>query len=207
MPFFASEYEQQKLYYQVYETEGEPRGIFQLVHGLAEHHMRYLDFIDWINSLGYVVYAHDHLGHGHNVPEELDLCHIGGPGAWRALVDDTWRMTEIATSEYPDLPLTLFGHSMGSLILRQYLADYGDVLKPTDTVILSGTGLISAPACKAVRPILKFIASFHESWKHNNDFLNSLFSFSMNRGMKPKRDPYAWLSPDPKASKAIKKIL
>ena len=47
----------------------------------------------------------------------------GGP----ALVSDLYQVTRWIREQYPELPLYLFGHSMGSLAVRCYLKRYPDV--------------------------------------------------------------------------------
>ena len=42
----------------------KPRGVVQLVHGMAEHIDRYDDFARFLADAGYLVAGHDHIGHG-----------------------------------------------------------------------------------------------------------------------------------------------
>ena len=44
--------------------EGAPRGVVQLVHGVAEHVGRYDQAARFLAAHGYVVCGEDHLGHG-----------------------------------------------------------------------------------------------------------------------------------------------
>ena len=41
-----------------------PQGIVQIVHGMCEHIGRYHDFMQFLAEHGYVVCAHDQIGHG-----------------------------------------------------------------------------------------------------------------------------------------------
>ncbi len=43
-----------------------PRGIFYIHHGMAEHIDRYKPFAVKLNSFGFHVVGHNHLGHGDN---------------------------------------------------------------------------------------------------------------------------------------------
>ena len=75
---------------------------------------------------GYVCVIHDHRGHGGSVRQTEDLGYFypdGGP----ALVSDLYQVTRWIREQYPELPLYLFGHSMGSLAGRGYLKRYPDV--------------------------------------------------------------------------------
>ncbi len=45
------------------------RGVVQIVHGIAEYVERYDEFARYLNGLGYLVVAEDHMGHGGSVGE------------------------------------------------------------------------------------------------------------------------------------------
>lgn len=84
---------------------------------------------------GFAVYINDHLGHGSSVANENELGFFGDDGA-NSLVEDMKQLTDIARQEYPNVPVFLFGHSMGSFLARKYTAKYGHLL---DGVIYCGT--------------------------------------------------------------------
>ena len=46
------------------QTPGQPVGVVQLSHGLAEHGERYDRFARALNAAGFIVHAVDHRGHG-----------------------------------------------------------------------------------------------------------------------------------------------
>ena len=94
------------------------RGIVQLVHGMAEHIERYDSFARFLAGLGYVVFGHDHIGHGKSVSSADELGCMPLQGGKDILVADVLRAREAAfkaSRETGALPLFLFGHSMGSL--------------------------------------------------------------------------------------------
>lgn len=43
--------------------DGEIRGVLQLIHGMVEYIDRYDEFAAYMNTQGFVVIGHDHLGH------------------------------------------------------------------------------------------------------------------------------------------------
>ena len=47
-----------------WEGVSEPKAVVQISHGLAEHAGRYDRLATALNGAGYLVYAHDHPGHG-----------------------------------------------------------------------------------------------------------------------------------------------
>ncbi|RZT01075.1 alpha/beta fold hydrolase [Cuneatibacter caecimuris] len=105
--------------------ENQPKGIVQLVHGMAEHKERYLAFMEFLARNGFFVVIHDHRGHGKSVKSEEDLGYLYENGA-AGLVEDTRQVTDYAKNMFPGLPLILMGHSMGSLVVRAYTKKYDD---------------------------------------------------------------------------------
>ncbi|MEV0437103.1 alpha/beta hydrolase [Nocardia sp. NPDC050413] len=114
-------------------SDTEPQGIVQIAHGMGEHSERYGHLAERLSALGFAVYADDHRGHGLSmgeVPGEL------GPDGWNLLVADLVALTEILRERHPGLPVTLFGHSLGSFAVQQYILDHADLV---DDVVLCGS--------------------------------------------------------------------
>ena len=100
-----------------------PKAVLQLVHGMAEHKERYIPFMNYLSEAGYACVICDLRGHGETVTDPKDLGWMG-KGGMQALVDDVHCVTDWAKAQYPGLPCFLFGHSMGSMIVRSYLKRY-----------------------------------------------------------------------------------
>ncbi len=100
--------------------DGAPKGIVQFVHGMTERKERYEDTMAFLAGNGYISVCHDHRGHGESVEKIEDLGYFGDRTGG-AVVEDTVAVTKYIRGAYPDLPLTLVGHSMGSLVVRCYL--------------------------------------------------------------------------------------
>lgn len=122
----------------------EPRGVVQIAHGMGEHSERYGHLAERLVEHGYAVYADDHRGHGHSmgeVPGDL------GPDGWNLLVADEVALTHLLRERHPGLPITLFGHSLGSFAVQQYLLDHSALV---DEAVLCGStavdGLFAAIA-------------------------------------------------------------
>ncbi len=121
---------------------GHPKAAVQVVHGAAEHALRYERFAQFLNQSGYVVYGDDHRGHG-KTAGDLSKAGIAGENGWNGMLEDEKQLSDIIRKENPGLPLFLFGHSMGSFMSQQYIQRWGHSLKG---VILSGTtGLALIP--------------------------------------------------------------
>lgn len=97
-----------------------PKGVIQLVHGMAEHMGRYHNFAKFLNKNGYIVYGTDHRGCGLNV----DMEHLGWDEGdmWESDISDQFRLTEYIKIQHPDLPIIVHGHSYGSFLTQMYMA-------------------------------------------------------------------------------------
>lgn len=111
----------------VHEPEGTAKGIVQISHGMCEHKERYYPFMEWLAGQGYACIINDHRGHGASVRGKDDLGFMYD-GGWQALVEDLKTVGDWARSQYPGLPFTLFGHSMGSLAVRSYTKRYDSTI-------------------------------------------------------------------------------
>lgn len=120
----------------------EPRGVVQLSHGLAEHAGRYDRLATALNEAGYLVYSHDHRGHGATGEASASLGSFGEAG-WEALVADVATVGRSVAAEHPSLPLFLIGHSMGSFALQQVIVDHSQLWAG---VVLSGTTALDLTA-------------------------------------------------------------
>ena len=89
-----------------WEPEEAPRGVIQLVHGIAEHIERYDDFAAFLSRLGYLVVAQDHMGHGKSGDDSLPRGYFYG--GWFSAVDDTYQLLKDTISQYPNIPYILF---------------------------------------------------------------------------------------------------
>ena len=111
----------------IYVPAAKVKGIVQLVHGFGEHSRRYLHMICKMLDAGYIVAADDHVGHGKTAIVNDTWGNWGHNGA-QTMMEDEHRLKELVQEKYPDIPYFMFGHSMGSIITRQFIAKYGDEL-------------------------------------------------------------------------------
>lgn len=126
-----------------WEPEAAPAGILQIAHGVAEHVERYGDFAAFLVEKGWKVVAGDHLGHGSSAPETKGW--FGEKNGWFNVVDD---LKQIYDTHYTNgVPYFIMGHSMGSFLLRTFLATYSDA--PLSGAIISGTAWQPAGILKA----------------------------------------------------------
>lgn len=96
-----------------------PIGIIQMVHGMCEYKDRYIDFMKFLAGKGFVCVMHDHRGHGESIKSNDDLGYFGQSG-YTALISDLHQLMLFVKNKYSGLPILLFGHSMGSMIVRTF---------------------------------------------------------------------------------------
>lgn len=140
--------------------EGEPKAVIQITHGMLEYIGRYKAFADYLEQNGFVVAGHDQLGHGHSAAKEEDFGYFREENPSGALVEDMHELRAILQHEYPDLPYFMLGHSMGSYLLRQYLAQHGAGLSGA---ILTGTGYADQKTTKAGLMLIAVLKKVHGS--------------------------------------------
>ena len=116
-------------------TQTNAKGVVQIVHGMCEYKERYEGFIDYLTQNGYIVFAHDHRGHGGSVTANENLGYFGDKKG-EAIVDDAALVTDEVRRLYPGLSVTLFGHSMGSLVVRAYIQKYEEKI---DKLVVCGS--------------------------------------------------------------------
>ncbi len=96
---------------------GRPGAVLQIAHGMCGSKERFMPFMEFMAGNGVACIANDHRGHGGSVKSDWDLGYMYDGGA-EALVDDMELVAGYAMRMFPDSPLFLLGHSMGSLAAR-----------------------------------------------------------------------------------------
>jgi len=172
----------------------EVRGVIQIIHGMAEHIERYEDFAKFLGKQGFVVVLEDHLGHGKTASSSSTLGYFCEQDPATVLVRDVHRLKKIVQEKYPGLPYIVMGHSMGSMILRNYLFRYGQGI---DGAVIIGTNA-SSNATLAFGKILTGILKLIYGEKHKSELLNKISFGNCNKKVPQKRTIVDWLSTDPK---------
>ena len=169
---------------------GPPTGCVQIVHGVAEHRGRYARFASCLAAAGYEVWAHDHRGHGMNVP--MGKGHFADRDGWRALVADAAAVTQRITAERPATPIILFGHSMGSFIAQTLMTERA--VDYAGFVLAGSNGRDLGSHCVAL--VLALIERRLRGAREQSRWMNALVRTSFNRQFRPARTGADWLSRD-----------
>ena len=125
-----------KISYYKWGNLENPKAIVQIVHGMSEWALRYDYFAKKLVEEGYLVYSHDHSGHGNSSKSIDELGYIGKKNRFYLMLDDIKEMNNIIRKENKDIPIILLGHSMGSFLSQRYLQEYGATI---NGLILSGS--------------------------------------------------------------------
>ena len=168
-------------------------GVVQIAHGINEYIGRYADFARFLASKGFVVVGNDHLGHGESVlgPEYLGFFALNE--GWYKVVADMEHLRQLSSAKWPEAPYFIFGHSMGSFVVRTWLIRHPQ--SRVDGVILCGTGQPPAPIVAGGR--LACDADMLKNGPmHRSEAIYNLAFGSYNKGIEPLRTQYDWLTRD-----------
>ena len=168
----------------------KPRGVVQVVHGMAEHLGRYGDFARFLACHGYVVCGHDHINHAGSSQRDrwgkLPL-----KTGKETMIKDVGRMRGIIHDKVPEgTPHFLFGHSMGSFVVRAYIAREG---KGLAGAIICGTGHIP-PATSSMGILACKVIAALKGEDTISPMIEGMGVGAYSKAIKNARTPVDWLS-------------
>ena len=170
--------------------EGEPKAVLQMVHGMNEYIDRYNEFASFMADNGFYVVGHDHVGHGESVAPDGTRRFFAEKNGNRVLLEDMETVRKTAAEKYPDVPHFILGHSMGSFLVRQFIARHGGSL--TGAVIM-GTGNQPAMTLKSGIALCSIIGAA-KGKRYESRLVNKI---AMNGNLKRIENPRTiadWLS-------------
>ena len=172
-------------------TTSAPRAVIHISHGMGEHSLRYASLAACLNDAGFIVYAHDHRGHGKNT-EQHPTGHFADHQGWDRAVSDITSVVTYIQEKHSELPVFLLGHSMGSYLLQSYLIQH----KPDISgVILSGSNYTAQPLMWFARGVA-WLETQRQGKTGYSKLIERLTFSDFNRRFKPQRTDFDWLSRD-----------
>lgn len=144
-----------ELFAQSWLPKETPRGIVVLVHGFGEHSDRYMNLVTALTAAGYAVYGFDHRGHGRSPGQR------GHVERFNDFLEDVRQVILRARVDQPSLPLFLFGHSVGGLVVLYYA-----LLHPEELAgVIASAPLLARPNISPIvltiaRLLSRFIPTF-----------------------------------------------
>lgn len=169
------------------DDETEPKGVFQIAHGVSEHIERYAPLAEFLAKQGYIVCGNDHLGHGKSVESNEDFGFFAEENGDLRMIDDMHILYTIMHKRYPELPYYLLGHSMGSFCVRVYATAFYNELSG---IVICGTGELPSAAVVLEEPV-KFLC---KKMGARAAVPASLLDKLGNLGVKDPRTEKDWLS-------------
>lgn len=169
----------------VFESS-DAKATVQIVHGMEEHKERYIPFAQFLSDNGYNVVVSDLRGHGEDAPI---LSHISDSDGEALLIRDQQNIRKFIKDRYGDLPVILFGHSMGTIISR--------VLLQTDSreyakVLLSG--YVCPNSISGVAVALGNCTKVFKKAKGKSKLLDNLALGPYVKAVPDSKTPCDWLS-------------
>lgn len=176
----------------LWEPQGSPKAVVQIIHGIAEHVGRYDNLARFLTDHGYAVVGCDHLGHGKTAIADSKFGFFSKHDGWTLVTADVRQLRQLTGQRFPGIPYFLLGHSMGSFIARTFLCRYpGEV----DGALLSGTGQEPAPMVAAGKALSGLLARLRGP-VHLSPLVHSLALGAYNKQFEPARTECDWLSRD-----------
>ena len=119
-------------YHEWLPDDNNVRAVVFIVHGINEHSGRYRHVAEAFTQAGFACYGIDHRGHGRSDGIRAYFTDIGD------VVDDFRQLFEMVQEQYPDHPLLIFGHSIGSLVSLEFTLRHQPDIK---ALALTGTAI------------------------------------------------------------------
>lgn len=117
------------LYTRKWITDSDPIAVVAIVHGLSDHVGRFDSFSNYLNKKGIAVYGLDYQGHGESPGKR------GHVRSYDLLLSNIEKLLIAIRLEYNNIPLFLYGHSLGGNIVANYILQHQS--KEISGVILS----------------------------------------------------------------------
>jgi alpha-beta hydrolase superfamily lysophospholipase len=195
-----------KLFVRRWKAEtGKPVALIHLVHGMAEHSLRYRRMAEKLCSHGFEIWAADMRGHGKTADLSINYRSKGGllghtadkNGFFRVVEDIRTLMGHMIAQtkpEYGEIPVFIMGHSWGSFLVQGYIENPAPEI-PLRGCILSGTRGPGGGEIALGAPVLSLLALLKGSRRYSK-IAYLLASGSYNKPFMPNRTPCDWISRD-----------
>ncbi len=167
------------------------RVVVQLSHGMIDYVARYEALAKYFAEHGIAFAGNDHLGHGRTAACADDLGYFAERDGYRLVVDDLYKMNSLIREEFPNTPIVMLGHSMGSFMARLYAVKYPDSIS---ALIIHGTGGAN-PLLAPGKLLAKLLRLFYGT--HHRSALITKLAFGSYNSHYPKEEgENAWLTRD-----------
>lgn len=140
---------------QAFDPNAQVKATLLVLHGMAEHSGRYVEFAEYLAKQGIAVATYDHLGHGQTANSVAELGFIRHKYPTQAVLQDVIIMANALKQRHPNVPHFIMGHSMGSFITRNVLQHHASQFAGA---ILSGT----ADKDPSIKPLIPMFTGLNK---------------------------------------------
>lgn len=176
-------------FYIWYDPEVTPKACVQITHGYGCYIDRYEDMAKFLVENGFAVCGMDNLGHGRTAGfERLGITPDDGA---EAMVEDMHTLTGIMKEKFPEVPYILYGHSLGSFLVRNYCMKWSDEL---DATVWAGSGWLPSATGKLV-PFMESLCE-KQGPENSSAAMGIAFNAILDVGCWPHKSLLDWLSAD-----------
>lgn len=170
-------------------SDNNIKGVVQLSHGMVDYVGRYELLAEALCGAGFILAGNDHLGHGDSVATPEDFGFFASRDGYSYVIDDLYRMNGILREQFPDKPIVLMGHSMGSFLARLYAVKYRESI---DALIIHGTAGPN-PALGPGKMVVSLLKAI-KGERYRSKFVRSLAEGGYNKSFDPAEGEGAWLT-------------
>ncbi|MDR0628321.1 MAG: lysophospholipase [Treponema sp.] len=177
-----------------------PRGVLHIVHGMAEHSLRYERLARRLGQEGIEVWAADQRGHGKTADLSVNdpgkgglLGHCADKEGISKITGDIDCINRRIKEIYPQVPLFLLGHSWGSFLVQQYIETHECGLAGC---ILSGTRGPDGVRIQISPFFMALLALLKGGIRKVSVLAHIVTDKPFNKPFKPNRTAFDWLSRD-----------
>ena len=163
-----------------------PKAVVQFIHGMEEHKDRYDVFAEFLSENGYTCVTNDLRGHGKNA---LLLSHISNKKGEELLIQDQKEITKFIKEKYPELPVYIFAHSMGTIITRVLLQNEGDQYKK-----VAMSGYVNPNPVAGIGGALVSLITLFKGPKGHSKLINGMAMGPFTKAVEYRKTDLDWLS-------------
>jgi alpha-beta hydrolase superfamily lysophospholipase len=166
--------------------------VILVVHGFKDHSNRYSCLGEWFAFHEGNVFGIDLRAQGETAGLAGGAKELPRHNGWKSLLSDLYQLIEIVRKETPGVNLYLYGHSMGSMLVRDFIIHHPlDI----DGAILSGTTFQPSHLMK-VGKWLTTIVTRTRTPEHQSRFVERLIFNPYQRSVKDAGQKRDWLTHD-----------
>ena len=163
-----------------------PKAVIKCIHGMEEHKGRYIPFAEFLQQHGYTVVTADLRGHGKNAQI---LSHIADRDGAQLLIEDEKTTLAHIKKWYPQVPVFLFGHSMGTIIARKLLQTHS-----REFAKAALSGYPNPQSAARIGALLTGVIAAAKNKRGHSRLIDNMVLGGFSKAVRDAKTPLDWLS-------------